>query len=246
MSSATAAPERLNRYLARRGVASRRAADELIAAGRVRLNGTPAGVGTRVDAGADTVEVDGRPLAQAPPEPVTLVLNKPAGVLTTLSDPQGRPTVRELVPAVPALVPVGRLDADSRGLLLLTTDGELAHRVAHPRHGVHKTYRVTTAAALSDEQVAAMRAGVVLDDGPARALAVRRVGPAVVEVVMGEGRKRLVRRVVAATGGVVVDLCRTAVGPVTLDGLAEGQARALAPAEVEALRAAAHERRPAR
>ncbi|MBJ7610212.1 MAG: rRNA pseudouridine synthase [Candidatus Dormibacteraeota bacterium] len=238
-AAAGAGGERLNRFLARRGVASRRAADELIAAGRVNVNGNPAAVGARVDIDADVVSLDGEPLRAILPAAVTLVLNKPVGVITTMNDPQGRPTVRELVAAIPGLVPVGRLDADSRGLLLLTNDGELAHRVAHPRHGLHKTYRVTPAAPLTDGQVAAMIAGVVLDDGPAAAVEVRAVPrSAMVDVVMAQGRKRVVRRLVSAVGNEVVDLCRTAVGPIHLDGLEEGGSRVLDDAEVDALRAA--------
>ncbi len=228
--------ERLNRFLARRGVASRRAADELIAAGRVRVNGTVAGIGARIDINSDTVDVDGRAVAAELPAAVTLALNKPAGVLTTMRDPQRRPTVRDLVPDIAGLVPIGRLNSDSRGLLLLTSDGELAHRVAHPRHGVHKTYRVTCTAPVADTQLDALIAGVTLDDGPARALHVRRAGPAVVDVVMGEGRKRLVRRLFAAVGAGVADLCRTSVGPISLGGLREGSARQLERSEVDALR----------
>ncbi len=231
--------ERLNRFLARRGVASRRAADELIASGRVRVNGARAEVGTRVDVDSDAVTVDGRSIPAARPRPVTLALNKPVGVITTLHDPQGRATVRDLVPIVAGLVPVGRLDADSRGLLLLTSDGELAHRVAHPRHGLRKTYRVTPTSALTDEQVRTMIAGVVLDDGPAEAVDVRGVpGSTVVDVVMAEGRKRVVRRLFSAVGNGVVDLCRVAVGPIELGDLAEGQSRALDAEEVAALRRA--------
>lgn len=231
--------ERLNRFLARRGVASRRAADALIGAGRVRVNGSIAQVGARIDINGDTVEVDGALVTTALPAPVTLALNKPPGVLTTMSDPQRRPTVRDLVPDIPGLVPVGRLDSDSRGLLLLTSDGELAHHVAHPRNGVHKTYRVTATSALDDAQLDGVLEGVVLDDGPARALEVRRVGPAAAEVVMGEGRKRLVRRLFAAVGADVADLCRTRVGPIELAGLAEGSSRPLAQREIEALRGSA-------
>jgi 23S rRNA pseudouridine2605 synthase len=234
-----ASGERLNRYLARRGVASRRAADQLIARGRVLVNGAVADVGARIDINADTVEVDGARIAAELPSSVTLALNKPPGVLTTLRDPQGRPTVRELVPVIPGLVPIGRLDSDSRGLLLLTSDGELAHRVAHPRHRVHKTYRVTATAALSDAQLEQLLDGLLLDDGPARALEVRRVDPAVVEVVMGEGRKRLVRRLFNAVGAGVGDLCRTRIGPIELGHLREGMARTLDEAELGALREAA-------
>jgi 23S rRNA pseudouridine2605 synthase len=230
--------ERLNRFLARRGVASRRTADELISTGRVRLNGRTARLGDRVDSGSDSVEVDGGPISARLPTAVTVALNKPVGVVTTMRDPRGRPTVRDLVTPLPGLVPIGRLDADSRGLLLLSTDGELAHRIAHPRHGVHKTYRVIPTAPLSDSQVTEMLGGVLLDDGPARALEVRRVGRAAVDVVMGEGRKRLVRRLFAAVGSGVVDLCRTEVGPITLGDLAEGASRSLDASEVESLHAA--------
>jgi 23S rRNA pseudouridine2605 synthase len=235
--------ERLNRFLARRGVASRRAADELIAGGRVHVNGGVAEVGARIDADSDAVTVDGKRIPATRPRPVTLALNKPVGVITTLHDPQGRRTVADLVPAVAGLVPVGRLDADSRGLLLLTSDGELAHRVAHPRHGLHKTYRVTPAAALTDEQVRTMIDGVVLDDGPAAAIDVRGVpGSTVVNVVMGEGRKRVVRRLFAAVGNGVVDLCRVAVGPIALGDLEEGHTRALDDDEVAALHRATGDR----
>jgi 23S rRNA pseudouridine2605 synthase len=227
--------ERLNRFLARRGVASRRAADQLIAAGRVRVNGEVAEVGARIDINSDTVQVDGEAVTAELPAAVTLALHKPPGVLTTMSDPQRRRTVRDLVPDIPGLVPVGRLDSDSRGLLLLTSDGELAHRVAHPRHHVHKTYRVTATAALDDAHLDALLEGVVLDDGPARALEVRRVGPTAVDVVMGEGRKRLVRRLFAAVGADVADLCRTRVGPIELGDLPEGSTRSLDEAEVDAL-----------
>jgi 23S rRNA pseudouridine2605 synthase len=230
------AGERLNRFLARRGVASRRAADELIAGGRVRVNGAVAGVGARIDINSDTVEVDGRAVAPDVPAALTLALNKPPGVLTTMSDPQRRPTVRDLVPDVAGLVPIGRLDSDSRGLLLLTSDGELAHRVAHPRHGVHKTYRVTCTGPVQDAQLDALLGGVVLDDGPARVLEVHRVGSSVVDVVMGEGRKRLVRRLFVAVGSGIADLCRTSVGPIRLGDLREGSARQLDRSEVDALR----------
>jgi 23S rRNA pseudouridine2605 synthase len=224
--------ERLNRFLARRGIASRRGADELIAAGRVRVNGRRAQVGAKVDSNTDTVEVDGVRVTAQIPTAVTLALNKPTGVVTTMRDPRGRPTVRDLVPRIPGLVPIGRLDADSRGLLLLTSDGELAHRIAHPRHGVHKTYRVTTSSPLSDAQIGELLDGVLLDDGPANALAVRRAKGAAVDVVMGEGRKRVVRRLFAAVGSDVIDLCRIAVGPIALGDLAEGTSRSLDATEV--------------
>jgi 23S rRNA pseudouridine2605 synthase len=227
--------ERLNRFLARRGVASRRGADELIAAGRVRVNGRPAQVGAKVDSNTDSVEVDGTRVTGRIPTAVTLALNKPVGVVTTMRDPRGRPTVRDLVPRIPGLVPIGRLDADSRGLLLLSSDGVLAHRIAHPRHGVHKTYRVVSSSPLSDAQIRELLDGVLLDDGPANALEVSRAKARAVDVVMGEGRKRVVRRLFAAVGSDVVDLCRIAVGPITLGDIAEGTSRVLDESEVRML-----------
>lgn len=232
------APERLNRYLARRGVASRRAADELIAAGRVTVNGTTGHLGTRVSPAHDRVRVDD--VAVEPVALTTLMLHKPPGVVTTRRDPGGRATVIELVPDVAALVPVGRLDADSRGLLLMTNDGELAHRVAHPRYGIHKQYRVRLSAAATDAQLRRLVNGVVLEDGPARAVSVRRVAaPLELEVVMSEGRRREIRRMMAALGLDVVDLLRLAVGPISLGRLAQGASRPLSDDEVRRLRAAA-------
>ena len=235
MSSGAGGGERLNRFLARRGVASRRSADNLIAAGRVRINGIVARVGAKVDSNVDAVVIDGARVPPELPAAQTLALNKPAGVVTTMHDTHGRRTVSDLVPHVPGIAPIGRLDADSRGLLLLTTDGELAHRVAHPRHGVHKTYRVIPTSTLSDEQIGELLDGVMLEDGPARALEVRRAGGAAVDVVMGEGRKRVVRRLLGAVGSGVVDLCRTGVGPVLLGDLPEGECRTLDSNEIDAL-----------
>jgi 23S rRNA pseudouridine2605 synthase len=229
--------ERLNRFLARRGVASRRGADALISAGRVRVNDRPATVGTRVETDSDRVSVDGRSILAAVPA-VALVLNKPAGFITAVSDPQLRPTVMSLVPDVTGLVPVGRLDADSRGLLLLTNDGELAHRVAHPRYGINKTYRVTAAGRIDDKAMEALRRGLRLEDGLARALDVRRLGATSVEVVMGEGRKREVRRLCAAAGIEVHDLLRTSVGPLRLGSLPEGAHRLVTADEEARLRQA--------
>lgn len=232
-----AAPERLNRFLSRRGVASRRRADELIASGRVTVNGAVAPLGSTVAPGADLVRVDGEDVgAQLL---VTLALHKPAGVVTTRRDPRRRRTVMDLVDPVPGLVPVGRLDADSRGLLLMTTDGELAHRVTHPRFGVRKRYRLVVAPPPADGQIRRLVHGVVLEDGPARALAAER-GAArdVVHLTMAEGRRREVRRMCAAVGLEVTDLLRTDVGPVSLAGLAPGRWRILTDAEARALRAA--------
>jgi len=242
----TATPERLNRFLARRGVASRRGADELIAAGRVTINGEVSRLGAVVNPSADRVSVDGHRIPSRAVS-VTIVLNKPAGVVTTRSDPYQRRTVMDLLVPVPGLVPVGRLDADSRGLLVLTTDGDLAHAVSHPRHGVTKRYLATLDRAISADQLEQLTAGVDLEDGPARAVAARRAGSdSVVEVVMAEGRKREVRRLFAAVGIEVRDLVRIAVGPLELGALPEGEARALRPAELSSLRAAAGMTAPAR
>jgi 23S rRNA pseudouridine2605 synthase len=242
----TASPERLNRFLARRGVSSRRGADELIAAGRVTINGELSRLGAVIDPSLDRVSVDGHRIPSRAVS-VTIVLNKPAGVVTTRSDPYQRRTVMDLLEPVPGLVPVGRLDADSRGLLVLTTDGDLAHAVSHPRHGVTKRYLATLDRAISADQLEQLTTGVDLEDGPARAVAARRSGSdSVVEVVMAEGRKREVRRLFAAVGIEVRDLVRIAVGPLELGALPEGEARALRPAELSSLRAAAGMTPPAR
>jgi len=232
-------PERLNRFLARRGVASRRGADELIAQGRVTVNGEVSRLGAVVQPSADRVSVDGHRIPTRAVS-VTLVLNKPPGVVTTRSDPYQRRTVMDLIAPVPGLVPIGRLDADSRGLLVLTTDGDLAHAVSHPRHGVTKRYLATLDRSISSEQLEQLVAGVDLEDGPARALDARHAGSdSVVEVVMAEGRKREVRRLFAAIGYDVRDLVRIAVGPLELGALPEGATRKLRPAELASLRAAA-------
>jgi 23S rRNA pseudouridine2605 synthase len=239
---------RLNRYLAARGIASRRGADELALEGRVTVNGVPAAPGTLVDDARDEVRVDGRsvprPLARR-----TLLVNKPLGVVSTRSDPQGRPTILDLVDDPAGLFPVGRLDIDSRGLLLLTTDGELALRLTHPRHGVTKRYHVTVRGHAPERSLRAMERGVELQDGPARVLSARTVGAHagqdVVELVMAEGRKREVRRMCAAVGLTVVDLQRVAIGPVQLGRLHEGTSRPLRPTEERELYAAAGIPQPA-
>jgi 23S rRNA pseudouridine2605 synthase len=222
-------------------VASRRAADQLVSAGRVEVNGLPVALGTEVDPERDRVTVDGRPLP--PPLPRrTLILNKPAGVVTTRRDPQDRVTVLDLVDDAAGLVPVGRLDVRSRGLLLLSSDGELTFRLTHPRYGVLKTYRVTVRGRVRGSLLRRLRAGVQLDDGPARPRAVEvvagRGSDDVLEVVMGEGRWREVRRLCEAVGLDVVDLCRTALGPLQLGRLREGASRPLSHAEAARLYAA--------
>jgi 23S rRNA pseudouridine2605 synthase len=223
---------RLNAYLARAGVASRRGADELIKAGRVRVNGEPGQLNTFV-AARDRVEVDGKEVAAQ--RLAYLLLYKPAGVVTTARDPQGRRTVVELVPREPRVVPVGRLDADTTGALLLTNDGPLAHRLAHPRYGVEKVYEVEVEGDPDQTALSALRKGVELDDGrtaPARA---RRLGRRRLELVLHEGRNRQVKRMLEAVGHPVVRLHRSAYAGLTLDGLAPGEWRELTREEISAL-----------
>ena len=224
---------RLNAYLARAGVASRRGADELIKAGRVTVNGEPGQLNTFVE-GKARVEVDGRPVS--PQELAYVLLHKPAGVVTTARDPQGRPTVVELVEHASRVVPVGRLDADTTGALLLTNDGELAHRLAHPRYGVEKTYVVDVDGAPSDEAIRALVEGVDLEDGRTAPAHVRRLGPSTLELVLHEGRKHQVKRMLAAVGHPVTRLHRSAYAALTVDGLAPGEWRELSADELERLR----------
>jgi 23S rRNA pseudouridine2605 synthase len=225
---------RLNAYLARAGVASRRKADELIKAGRVTVNGKPGQLNTFVQA-RDRVEVDGRPVEKQ--RLAYVLLHKPAGVVTTASDPQGRRTVVELVDLPERVVPVGRLDADTTGALLLTNDGELAHRLAHPRYGVEKTYVVDVEGALSDDALRALAKGVELEDGltaPARA---RRLVRSRVELTIHEGRKHQVKRMLEAVGHPVTRLHRSDYAGLSADDLEPGDWRELADDEVARLRA---------
>jgi 23S rRNA pseudouridine2605 synthase len=234
---------RLAKYLAHAGVASRRSAEALIAAGRVS-------VGERIvtDPARDVdehsrVALDGQPLAG--PEPrVAYALHKPTGIVSTARDTHARATVLQLVPAHGLrLYPVGRLDIHSSGLILLTNDGQLANRLTHPRFQVPKTYRARLARApIREQAVRALRAGVTLEDGPTAPARVRRVGGPgsdVIELTIHEGRNRQVRRMCAAVGHPVLELQRTRFGPLRLDGLAPGAHRLLSPREVERLRALA-------
>ena len=230
---------RLNAYLARAGVASRRKADELIKAGRVKVNGQPGELNTFVAAG-DRVEVDGRPAAKQ--QLAYLLLHKPAGVVTTARDPRGRPTVVDLVPREPRVVPVGRLDADTTGALVLTNDGELAHRLAHPRYEVAKVYVADVEGEPSDEALRRLAEGVELDDGPTAPAKARRLGPSRLELTLHEGRKHQVKRMCAAIGHPVHRLHRRAYAGLTLGALAPGTWRELAPDEVERLRTATRTR----
>jgi 23S rRNA pseudouridine2605 synthase len=235
---------RLNAYLARSGVASRRKADELIKAGRVRVNGEPGELNTFV-ASDDLVEVDGRPVAKQ--RLAYLLLHKPAGVVTTARDPRGRPTVVELVPRDPRVVPVGRLDADTTGALLLTNDGELAHRLAHPRYEVAKVYVAEVEGEPSDAALGALAEGVELEDGRTAPAEARRLGPSEIELTLHEGRKHQVKRMCAAVGHPVTTLHRRAYAGLTVEGLGPGDWRELTREEVEGLRAAVATRtRPAR
>jgi 23S rRNA pseudouridine2605 synthase len=225
---------RLNAYLARAGVASRRKADELIKAGRVTVNGEPGELNTFV-AKRDRVELDGRALEKQPLAYV--LLHKPAGVVTTASDPQGRPTVVELVAHHEArLVPVGRLDADTTGALLLTNDGELAHRLAHPRYEVEKVYEAEVEGEPGEDALRRLEQGVELEDGLTAPAVARCLAPGRVELAIHEGRKHQVKRMLAEVGHPVTRLHRSRYAGLTLKGLGPGESRELAGAEVERLR----------
>jgi len=224
---------RLNAFLARAGVASRRKADELIKAGRVVVNGEPGQLNTFVERG-DRVEVDGREVSL---QPLTYVLlHKPAGVVTTASDPRGRQTVVDLVAHEVRVVPVGRLDADTTGALLLTNDGELAHRLAHPKYEVEKVYEAEVEGEPSDEALRRLAEGVELEDGPTAPAAVRHLGPSTVELSIHEGRNRQVRRMLEAVGHPVRRLHRRSYAGLTLEGLEPGDSRELTGDELRLLR----------
>jgi 23S rRNA pseudouridine2605 synthase len=227
---------RLNAFLARSGVASRRGADELIRAGRVRVNGTPGELSTVVGS-RDLVEVDGR---RVEPQALAYVLlHKPAGVVTTARDPQGRPTVVDLVTHAARVVPVGRLDADTTGALLLTNDGPLAHRLAHPRYGVPKLYEAEVEGSPGDDALRALREGVELEDGRTAPADARILRPGVVELTLHEGRKRQVKRMLEAVGHPVRRLHRSRYADLGVDGLAPGEWREVTRDEVEDIRRAA-------
>jgi 23S rRNA pseudouridine2605 synthase len=224
---------RLAKYLAHAGVASRRAAEELIAAGKVRVGGEVVTDPARdVDEGSD-VRVDGEPVAPEPRE--VWAINKPAGVVSTAREPGQRSAITELVDSERRLYPVGRLDADSTGLLLLTNDGELANRLTHPRYGVPKTYRVRLARPPSDADLDRLRGGVQLEDGPTAPAEVERRGEREIEVTIREGRKRQVRRMAEAVGNEIEALQRIRFGSLKLGKLRRGEARRLAEGEIAAL-----------
>ena len=235
--------ERIQKVLAAQGVCSRRAAEQLIAQGRVKLNGRPVGLGDKMDTAADVLSVDGQRIyVPRKTEKYYYMLHKPRGFITTTSDERGRKTVMDLMEGVPARVyPVGRLDKDSEGMLLFTNDGEFANLLTHPSHGVTKLYRVTVHPRATEEQLIALTDGVVLDDGTKTQPVVIRVvvdepERTVMEMTLSEGKNRQIRRMCEAVGLEVARLRRTAVGPVKLGMLAPGQFRQLDKQEVRALR----------
>jgi 23S rRNA pseudouridine2605 synthase len=235
---------RLQKFLARAGVASRRGSENLMTAGRVKVNGHVATeLGTKVDPAVDTVTVDGKTVALRE-EPVYLALNKPSGVVTTMSDPQGRTTVASLVPVreYPGLFPVGRLDYETTGLLLFTTDGEIAHRLLHPSRHVEKVYRCLVDGRTTEPDLDRLREGVSLDDGltaPARVKALRSSGGTTYcEIAIREGRKRQVRRMFSAIGHPVLELHRVTFGPIALGDLGRAAWRPLSAEEIASLREA--------
>jgi 23S rRNA pseudouridine2605 synthase len=224
---------RLAKYLAHCGVASRRRAEELIASGRVTVAGEKVTDPARDVDENSGVALEGRPVRPEPRE--VWVLNKPAGVVSTAKEPGRRRAVVELVDSSRRLYPVGRLDADSTGLILLTNDGELANRLTHPRFGVERTYRVRLRRPVSESQLRRLRRGVQLDDGPTAPAKVRKTSARVVEMTIAEGRNRQVRRMVEAVGNQVVALARIRFAGLTLGELPEGKARRLRPPEVRRL-----------
>jgi pseudouridine synthase len=233
-----AEPVRAQKAIANSGLMSRRSAEEAIASGRVAVNGRTIGLGDRVDVSAQMVTIDGVPIPLNPDLETHLVY-KPVGVISTASDPQGRPVVVDLVAAEHRLYPVGRLDSESEGLILLTNDGELANRVTHPRYGITKKYVAVIAGRPSAAQIRRLTTGVDLEDGPARALSARIVSrgqdETMVEMVMGEGRKREIRRMFESIGHGVIRLVRTAIGPISDQSLRPGDSRPLSIEEISRL-----------
>ena len=232
--------ERLQKVLARAGVGSRRVSEDMIEAGRISVNGAVVQVqGMRVDPARDKIAVDGVRV-EIRDDRVTYAMNKPPGVITAMSDDRNRPTVGDMVgDLAPGLVHVGRLDQDTEGLLLLTTDGELAHRLAHPSYGVRKTYLAQVSGSVPRDLHKRLRGGIDLDDGPVKVDSFRVVdthaGQSVVEVVLHEGRKHIVRRLLAEVGLPVSRLTRTAVGPIELRAMRSGTIRKLSRQELGTL-----------
>jgi 23S rRNA pseudouridine2605 synthase len=226
--------ERLQKVLAATGWGSRRTCEELIAAGRVTVNGEVAPLGRRVDPEHDLIEVDGAPVG-VKPGLVYYLLNKPTGVVTTAKDTHGRTTVVDLVPAEPRVFPVGRLDVDTEGLLLLTNDGDLGHRVTHPSHGVEKEYLVHVRGRVTPGELRQLREGIELDDGVTAPAVASQPSPGVLRLTIHEGRNRQVRRMCDAIGHPVMRLVRTRIGPLTDRSLRPGDYRELSTGERRAL-----------
>lgn len=233
---------RLQKYMAEAGIASRRKCEELIQAGRVKVNGRIVGLGACVEPLQDLVEVDGEPLGKSQ-QKVTVILNKPRGVMCTAQDPQGRPTVGEYVRDLPARVyNAGRLDYDSEGLLVMTNDGELAYRLTHPKFCMDKTYSAICDGLLTKEQIAALEQGVLLEDGPTHPAKVEEVyrlrnGNTAFNITIHEGRNRQVRRMLEAVGHETLALKRVALGPLRLGDLPSGTYRSLTAQEWDELHA---------
>ena len=230
--------ERLQKVLSQAGLGSRRTCEELIEDGRVTVNGEVAVLGRRVETAADQVAVDGVVIGVAPGL-VHYLLNKPRGVVSTAADTHGRATVVELVPSEPRVYPVGRLDADTEGLLLLTNDGELTHRLTHPSFGVEKEYLAEVTGTPTRGAIRRLREGVELDDGPTSPAKVSALAPNLLRITIHEGRNRQVRRMCEAIGHPVVRLVRTRIGPLRDASLAPGEWRALTVDEVRTLERAA-------
>jgi 23S rRNA pseudouridine2605 synthase len=234
-------PIKIHKAISAAGLMSRRAAEDLIKQGRVTVDGRPVTLGQRVDPDIARIEVDGRRIPVAP-DRVTYLVNKPQGVISTASDPHGRKTIVDIVPAKPRVWPVGRLDADSEGLILVSNDGDLTNLVTHPSHGIPKTYTVLVSGPVTSRFVASLTEGVELDDGPARALSARLVDTqgqtAMLELVMIEGRNREIRRMCDSLGHPVLRLVRTAVGPIRDRTVKPGEWRTLSPTEVAEIYAA--------
>jgi 23S rRNA pseudouridine2605 synthase len=234
---------RLAKYLAHAGVASRRASEEIVFAGRVTVDGEVVRDPARDVTGGEGIQVDGRPTHAWRGERAVYAVNKPAGVVSTASDTHGRPTVVELVPSGRRLYPVGRLDAGTTGLILLTDDGPLAHQLTHPSFEVPRVYRAKVRRApIRGDALETLRNGVELDDGMTAPAKVKRLAPDLVEITLHEGRKRQVRRMLEAVGHPVASLERVAFGPLGLRGLRPGEHRRLTKDEVERLRGAGRSR----
>ncbi len=231
---------RLQKVLARHGFGSRRACEQLIAEGRVSVDGTVAELGSRIDPSSAKVTVDDVPVGVLP-DGVYYLLNKPRGVVTTMHDPQGRPTVADLVPADPQVHNVGRLDEDTEGLLILTNDGDLTHRLTHPSFGVEKEYVAELDRDIRPNELRRLREGIDLDDGPTAPARATRIDERVVRIVIHEGRNRQVRRMFTHVGADVLRLVRTRIGPIRDQRLAPGEWRHLRADEVRALEIAHHE-----